>query len=220
MKKFLLATAALLATTVAGMAATISFTASEDGGASTTINTVLPAATTGFVNPAATPDFGFILTGVTQPASTSPVLLSAQNISVSGTSVISHTLHLTVDATGIVGISGLQDFLSHFDVTGQTPDWSTSAFTDINGVPLRLAGPFTGGTSAGADFHDIANVTDPFNVSAHWDITTNGVVGSTNLGIVLSATPVPGPIVGAGLPGLLGLLGFGGWKWTRRRKVA
>jgi hypothetical protein len=31
---------------------------------------------------------------------------------------------------------------------------------------------------------------------------------------------VPGPIVGAGLPGLLGLLGLGGFKFWRKRKTA
>src|SRR5262249_14144220 len=32
--------------------------------------------------------------------------------------------------------------------------------------------------------------------------------------------PVASPIVGAGLPGLLGMLGFGGWQWRRRKKIA
>jgi hypothetical protein len=218
MKKLLLVTTMLVLATASATAATISFTASEDAGAPTTINTGQSAASVGPISPAATPNFTFIVTGSTQGFLPPPDLLNAQNITVSSTTPTSHTLHLEVDATGIAGISGLQDFLSHFDVTGQTPAWSTSGFTDINGIILRSAGPFTGGTSVGADFHDIANVNDPFNVSAHWDITTNGVAGGTNLGIVLSATPVPGPLVGAGLPGLLAAFGFGGWQWTRRRK--
>jgi hypothetical protein len=206
--------------TVVSTAATISFTASEDGGASNTINTGQSSASVGPINPAVTPDFTFLVSGSTQGFLPPPDLLNAQNVTISSTTTTSHTLHLEVDATGIVGITGLQDFLSHFDVTGQTPDWSTSAFTDLNGVTLSTAGPFTGGTSGGVDLSALRTVSSPFNLSAHWDITTNGVSGNTNLGIVISATPVPGPLVGAGLPGLLAAFGFGGWQWKRRRKVA
>jgi len=215
----LLALAALLASTSLANAAFISFTASEDAGAPTTINTGQSAASAGPITPATTPDFSFIVTGSTQGFLPGPDLLHAQTITVSSTAGLSHTLHLEVDATGIVGITGLQQFLSHFDVTGQTPAWSTSAFTDINGVTLRAAGPFTGGTSIGADFFDLASVSSPFNLSAHWDITTNGVAGSTNLGIAISATPVPGPLAGAGIPGLVAALGMFGLNRFRRRRL-
>jgi hypothetical protein len=213
----LLATAAMIAT---ASAATISFTASEDGGASNTINTGQSSAGIGPITPAVAPDFTFIVSGSTQGFLPPPQLLNAQNVTISSTTTASHTLHLEVDATGIVGITGLQDFLSHFDVTGQTPFWSTSAFSDINGITLSSAGPFTGGTSAGVDLTALFNASSPFNLSAHWDITTNGVAGGTNLGIVVSSVAVPGPVVGAGLPGLLSMMLGGGWWWRRKRQVA
>jgi hypothetical protein len=218
MHKLVFATASLLAMTVTSYAATISFTASEDGGAANTINTGQSSASVGPINPAVTPDFTFLVSGSTQGFLPPPDLLNAQNVTISSTTTASHTLHLEVDATGIVGITGLQDFLSHFDVTGQTAQWSTSAFTDINGVTLNSAGPFTGGSSAGVDLFHVTNTTSPFNLSAHWDITTNGVAGNTNLGIVVSASPVPGPVVGAGLPGLVSLFGAGGLWWRRRKR--
>jgi hypothetical protein len=57
-------------------------------------------------------------------------------------------------------------------------------------------------------------VLNPGNYYAQID----GIGGGTSgYGGNLSTAAVPGPIVGAGLPGLLGMLGFGGWKWWRRR---
>jgi hypothetical protein len=44
--------------------------------------------------------------------------------------------------------------------------------------------------------------------------------GTSGYGGNIATLAVPGPIVGAGLPGLLGLLGFGGWSWKRRKQAA
>jgi hypothetical protein len=44
--------------------------------------------------------------------------------------------------------------------------------------------------------------------------------GTSGYGGNLSTFTVPGPIVGAGLPGLLGMLGLGGFRYWRRKQSA
>jgi len=55
----------------------------------------------------------------------------------------------------------------------------------------------------------------------HYFLDISGIGGGTSgYGGNLSTFAVPGPIVGAGIPGLLSALGFGGLWWRSRKKVA
>jgi hypothetical protein len=223
MRKLVLATASLLAMTVGSNAGLITFQVSEDAGPVTTINTGQDAATLG---PITFGDFGIAsLSGATDPFLTLPFLLQGQQISVSSAAPGEHTLHLTVLGTGLTAPTGLQTIASGFDVTGISAGWSVAESTDINGTIIG-SHTFIGPLSSGADT-DFLNFTLPstFFASIHFDINnfiagpgSVGVAGESNTGAAIAA--VPGPIVGAGLPGIVtGLVGLWGWK-RRKRRVA
>jgi hypothetical protein len=216
MKKYLLAAAALLLSASSGMAATITFQAREDGGAFTTIPTPNSFSTIG---PVTFGDFLVSGTGATQGAAVPPVVLSAQTIDFQTGVSGSHTLDFNVFGVGITGLTGLSLLLSHFDATALTAGWAATISTDINGSIINSS-TFTGPTSGGSDFtfNGFTLPSTPFSASVDFHIVTNGP-GGANLGGALAASAVPGPVVGAGFPGLVALFGAGIAFWKRRQKV-
>jgi hypothetical protein len=219
MRKLLLATAGLLALTLSSQAATISFTASEDGGPTTTVPT--PNASSS-IGPVSFGDFTISALGSTNgPGGVSlPFLLQGNTITVQQTVLGTHTLDLAVLAIGLSSPSGLTALLSGFDATGLSAGWTATISTDINGTILDSS-TFTGPVSGGHDAAFAAfNLPSLFNASVDFHIVTNGA-GAANLGGALSAAPVPFALAGAGLPGLvLGALSLLGLGLRRKRRVA
>jgi hypothetical protein len=219
MRRLLLTTTALLLACASTQAATVSFQAREDGGAFTTIPTPNSFSTVG---PVTFGDFLVSGTGATQGAAVAPTILSAQTIDFQTTSATGHTLDFNVFGNGITGLTGLALLASHFDATALSAGWTATVSTDINGTIINT-GTFVGPQSGGSDFtlNGFVLPSVPFNASVDFHIVTNGV-GGANLGGALAASAVPGPIVGAGLPGLIAagmfLVGLG--RRRRQRLVA
>ena len=56
-------------------------------------------------------------------------------------------------------------------------------------------------------------ITEVFDINAAFDCF------GSQIAVDPEFSAVPGPIVGAGLPGILGALGFGAWSWRRKRRL-
>jgi hypothetical protein len=165
-------------------------------------------------------DFGaaFLLNSLTINSASAlavPAELNTNTLDIAANAVGNHQLILDVTAAGLTGTGTLQSFLSEFSVTGLTTGWNVMEQTFINGV-LLAATPVVTTNSASADVTSFALETNPFSAEVRYTINSVGS-GQFNGGIDISA--VPGPILGAGLPGMItALFGMLGLNRLRRKR--
>jgi hypothetical protein len=149
-----------------------------------------------------------------------PGLLSTNTLDVAQSATGNHQLVIDIVASGLAGPGAIEPLLSSFSVTGQSAGWTSSEETFINGVLFASAG--FSGTSGAASFPTFVFVPNPIVAEAIYTINSVGS-GSFNGGIDMSVAvaTVPGPIVGAGLPGLISAcFGMVGLARFRRRRAA
>jgi hypothetical protein len=150
-----------------------------------------------------------------------PDILDTNTININQNDGGNHTLVLDIRAQNLVGPGTLQDILSEFSVTGLTSGWSVFGQTYINGV-LQVTSPTVTANSALGSAVTNVLLTNPFEAEVKYTIMSVGI-GQFNGGIDIARTaPVPMPIAGAGLPGLIaaGFFGFVGWRKRRQANLA
>jgi len=210
-KKLLLASVVFAMAAVPALADVITLTATVDGSPAGSAS-----SNTGQLDVTGVALGAFTLNTITansQAVLPAPGLLFTNSLNLQQQDLGNHTLQLDIVATGLTGTAGLNNFLSTFSVSGLTTGWTARETTTINGFTLADTGIFT--TPSGSAFStDSALTGSTFSADVHYFITSNGI-GGFNGGINVSA--VPGPVVGAGLPGLL-VAGFGLWGWRRREQ--
>jgi len=146
--------------------------------------------------------------------------LAANNVS----NTMADTLNIYALWQGVTSPTGLITITTQMATDEFTAGWVLSELIYINGQALPLVGntQFGLGGPPNQTFQVTANT--PFDLQLQLQYVSNGAnlgdFGSYVIATLADPPPVhvPGPVVGAGLPGLLALVG--GWLWRRKRKHA
>lgn len=221
MRKLLYALAAIATLSAPAQAVEMDIGLSSDGGA--TISTIGTDATGFFFGGAAFGGFtnGFVV-GF-PPTLPSTHYLNGNSVNIAtGVAPFATVLDVYITIRDLPSSSSLGGFASQFDVVGLTAGWDVTAETLFSSANALYAGTqlstafFNTPASGVGPLLALGNAAGDFSVTGHFTINTHDIVGGFNGGVDIAA--VPGPLVGAGIPGLLALLG-GMYAFYRRRRA-